>query len=135
LIVEPLPVIPLDYAAEANPRRPAGLLLRILLALSWCIAAGATVLVWFHTESVLGTGPVLMSFALVVILLSAMPSSRHVPSLLLGLAHFSVCLLFFILVQTFSWSPSEAKIPFALMAPAFTAVVAHPTLMILRKRW
>lgn len=123
---EPLRVIPLDYAAPGSrrPHRFWWLAARWSLGLSLLCLLVGWVLMFFDVETVIVTGPILMLLGF-MLALSAL-RLRLVLVMLLGIAHCTICVLFFMLVNLFSWSPREAEIPFRVMTGIYTLCMALP---------
>ncbi len=81
---------------------------------TWLTCALAEALIVFYdVETVLVTGPIILVFALIGIILARSAGYRAL--LLLGCGNAFVCLLFFSLVILLHWNPSDAETPFAIM--------------------
>jgi hypothetical protein len=78
----------------------------------------------FFIESVMGTGPVLSVLGLWLAIRSAQAANRA--GTLLGLGHGVLALTLFVTVNALSWSPEEAKHPFAVVG----AVVGVLTVLL-----
>jgi hypothetical protein len=93
----------------------------------WFIAAGAVVcvagpvLIIAKVESVLFTGPLLLLIGLATLITGNL--TRFLLAALLGVAHCTICLLFFILVQVHDWSPHEARVPFLNMSLLYAILI------------
>ena len=123
---DPVPVIPLEYAAD-----PAGTpsrlrwWLRFLARAAWiaCVLAWLAILV--DVETVLASGPVILLLGAGLFVLAwRARSPRH---MVIGAAHCAICLLFFVLVQRMHWGPQAARVPFAVMGAAYAAAAAVAT--------
>ena len=120
-MVEPVPVIPLEYAKPAAPASRTWrtiVLVCHLLALSCCVIAWLLILL-VDVESVIGTGPALFALGLLLIIGGAIVRSGV--ALGFGAAHVAICLLFFGLVNLLDWSPGDAEGPFEAIGGAYTA--------------
>lgn len=85
---------------------------------SWCVIAATELLIVFYdVEIVIFAGPIICAIALAGIILAI--RGKYPPLALLGTAHIAVSLLFVGLVNTLSWSPSEAERPFAVMGGVY----------------
>ena len=130
---DPVPVLALEYApAYADDRRRWRAVARICLVLAWmtCLVA-AFLIAQVDVESVLVTGPILFTLGLLALLAGALTRQRL--PLFLGVAHCSVCLLFFFLVFLLEWSPQEARTPFIVMGSLYTLGAAAPTLKLVSR--
>ena len=130
---DPVPVLPLEYAPASADDRPRWRgVARICLVLAWmtCLVA-AFLIAQVDVESVLATGPLLFTLGLVGILAGAFTRQRL--PLFLGVAHCSVCLLFFFLVLLLEWNPQEARTPFIVMGSLYTLGAAWPTLTLVSR--
>ena len=124
---DPVPVLALKYApASADDRPRWRAVARICLVLAWmtCLVA-AFLIAQVDVESVLVTGPMLFTFGLGSLLAGALTRQRL--PLFLGVAHCSVCILFFFLVLMLEWSPQQARTPFIIMGSLYTLGAAGPT--------
>jgi energy-converting hydrogenase Eha subunit E len=91
----------------------------ITLWVGWFVCMTALLLiVLVEVESVLVTGPILMTLGIAATVLGGV--LRYWRMSLLGLAYIGVCLLFFGLVVSLGWGPRESKIPFVAMGTLFT---------------
>jgi hypothetical protein len=119
-MTEPIPVIPLEYASQPGSTEAARRLRWWVLA-GWLACATATVLIaWVDVETVLITGPVI--FLLGAWLLVRGLGLRSPGHAILGSAHCAICLLFFMFVQLFHWSPNRSFQPFLVMGVLYTAL-------------
>ena len=128
---DPVPVLALEYApASADDRPRWRAVARISLVLAWmtCLVA-AFLIAQVDVESVLATGPILFTLGLIGILAGALTRQRL--PLFLGVAHCSVCLLFFFLVLLLEWSPDAARTPFIVMGSLYTLGAGGPTLTLI----
>lgn len=130
---EPLPVLPLDYAgAGARSQKPRRFTLMMAL-ITWLICVGGTIAVWLSTESVLATGPALLSTALIMTIGTIKPFDPV--GFTIGGSHIAVCFTFVILVNAFHWSPRDAQLPFNVLAPIYTVVMTFPSAVLFRRWW
>ena len=122
----PKPVIPLHYAGPITARRERSWLMaaRVCVVLSaLCVLVG-WVLMFVDIESVIVTGPILMLTGLALVLVAW--RLRIMPAALLGIAHCSICALFFTLVNVRSWSPRDAEWPFRVMTGIYLLALTLP---------
>ena len=114
-MAEPVPVIPLAYEPPQPPDwqtwrailrvcHPVAL---VVCALAWCL------LVFVKVESVLLTGPALLTLGVLLVIGGALTGNAR--SLRFGVGHVSICVLFFLLVNLLEWAPSDSEQPFALL--------------------
>jgi hypothetical protein len=127
--------LPADWSAtmmmalsdSPRPRRLSRAFLRILLPLSWLTCAIAWLLiVRWHVETVLATGPMILSLGVLMLVLAL--RMRHRAGIVLATSHIGVVVLFVGLVNALSWSPSDAAQPFGVMGVMY--VLASGGLMI-----
>jgi hypothetical protein len=90
----------------------------VVSVIVWVVAW--LLLVFVHTETVLGTGPALSLTG--ILLLLAHGRRYHHPVLWLGLIDVFLPVFFTLLVNLFSWSPSEAHEPFIYMGSLVMAL-------------
>ena len=108
---EPIPVIPLQYAEAEHRVRPAWYRAgRVGAALGWLCCLVAQAFILHEVESVIVTGPILFLIGAVLIVSGTFTRDRWMT--FIGAGHCTVCVLFFALVNLFSWSPSQARLPF-----------------------
>ena len=104
-----------------------------LLGSALCLFIG-WLLMFVDVETVVVTGPTLCATGLLLALVGW--RVRLMPAVLLGVGHCSICVLFVMLVNVRNWSPSEATLPFRIMAGMYTFFVAAPAtalvLMLMR---
>ena len=120
---EPIPVIPLTYAGPAaEPSRAWRGIVKVChpLALLACAVAWV-LLVAVHVESVVFMGPLLLVLGVLLTVGGVMAQDRRAMGF--GIAHASICLLFFGLVNVLEWGPSDAELPFTVMGGAYTLIV------------
>ena len=114
-MAEPVPVIPLAYEPPQPPHRqtwravvkvchPVAL---FACAVAWCL------LVFVKVESVLFTGPALLTLGVLLIIGGALTGNAR--SRRFGVGHVSICILFFLLVNLLEWGPSDSERPFTVM--------------------
>jgi hypothetical protein len=89
------------------------------LALLACAIAWLLI-VFVEVESVLFTGPVILTLGVLLIIGGAL--ARDARAVAFGIAHAFICVLFFLLVNLFGWSPGQAKQPFTVMGASYTCV-------------
>jgi hypothetical protein len=105
--------------------------LRVLLALGWVACLIGWLLIFLDTETVVGSGPVILLVGLVLMIVGAV--QRRLLSALIGAGHCGVCLLFFTLVAVFDWSPSGAHVPFLIMGILYVVAITPLTVLAWRK--
>jgi hypothetical protein len=126
MTIEPQPVIPLEYAKPSTSThdRRWWLAARVSLLLAGlCLLAGWG-LMFMDVETAVVTGPMLALMG--VVLVGSGWRLKLMPAMLLGIAHCSICLLFFTLVNVRNWSPSEAAVPFRIMTGMYLVIVGLP---------
>ena len=128
--MDPQPVIPLEYAKE-GPSLFWDRVVRWMTPAAWVAALLAWGLIWYETESVLFTGPVLFSAGLVMVISEALARRNRGAILLLGAGHVGICLLFVGLVNLLSWGPGEARWPFLVMGALYVIASGTGTLLVL----
>lgn len=119
-MAEPLPVIPLPYQIPSGPNSshaPIWDTLSIIV----CIVA-ATLIAFVDVESVMGSGPVLALFG-IVLLVAGLVKRKKLRAILGGL-HCMVCALFVVMVNLWNWGPADADAPFLVMGVVHTLVTA-----------
>ena len=127
---DPLPVIPLEYAADPAGNTPRlRKWLRFLAHAAWLTCILAWLLILYPTvESVLVSGPLIFLLGAALLIVAwRVGSPRH---MILGASHCAICLLFFMLVQQLKWGPGAARTPFAVMGGAYAAAAAAATLWV-----
>lgn len=125
---EPIPVIPLEYAASEEVRvdRTLG---RLLLT-AWVITAIGWVLMVIHVETAVASGPVLCVLGLMIAMMGV--RRRRAWAAGIGAGDCAICALFVGLVLHFNWSPDEARVPFLLMGGVYVAISGVCTMLALR---
>lgn len=94
-----------------------------VVPVSWSVCVLAWLLiVLVDVESVLFTGPALFLLGLVLLVIGALHRSFWFVAL--GIGHISIVVLFVALVIAYSWSPSDAKDPFAAMSLSYVLFVS-----------
>lgn len=126
--MDPQPVIPLGYAKE----RPSPFWERAgrwLVPGSWVVGLVGWGLIEYETESVLLSAPVLFTTGVLLIIGGALNHARS--SIVLGVIHCGICLLFVALVNLRNWSPTEAHEPFLIMGAMYLIVSGAITAAVL----
>lgn len=120
---EPIPVISLAYAEPtAEPSRAWRGIVRVCHPLALLACAVAWVLLAaIDVESVMFMGPLLLVLGVLLTIGGVTAHDRR--AMTFGIAHASVCLLFFGLVNVLEWGPNDAELPFAVMGGAYTLAV------------
>lgn len=116
---EPLPVIPLQYADTPADRPGAWQrVTRVALVLAWlCCVIGWACIAWVDVESVIGSGPLLATLGLLMLIGGL--RLRRPEYWVLGSAHCAICILFVALVNVRRWSPNDAEWPFTIMGGVY----------------
>ena len=99
--------------------------LRVSLAASMVVTLCSAGVIFIDVETVLGSGPAMMAVAVALLIFSI--RQRFVPGVLLGLGHIGICGLFVGLVETLSWGPAPAAVPFSIMATIYTLLTVPLT--------
>jgi hypothetical protein len=130
---EPIPVIPLQYASPASASPRWSRVIPWCLWVGWgsCVTAVGLIAV-VSVESVLITGPVIFLLGLMAILGGTW--TRATWTLVTGVAHCGICILFMMLVNVWNWSPSYAREPFWWMGIGYTVASLPLTVMGSRRR-
>ena len=118
------PVIPLEYAQSGGPS-PRRKLIRWLCAFNWILCAAAWLLIILYVESVLFTAPIIF---IVGVLLAVLAWRIDFWAMIIGLCNCSVCLLFVVFVNLWSWSPNDAHVPFSIMGLIYVITLGVLTL-------
>jgi hypothetical protein len=123
----PLAVLPLEYAPPVIDEHPHWRwVVRKSLLLAWPVCCvGVLVLIAFHVESVVVSGPVLFTLGVLAAVGGVFTRDRF--AVCLGVTHCAVCVLLFLLVNLLRWSPREAAHPFAVMGSIYTLATLAPT--------
>src|SRR3954469_14625378 len=116
---DPVPVIPLEYARPERPVRGLRLALRICHVFSLVVCAIAFSVLFVNVESVLVTGPVIFLLGLAMLGIGAGTDDWVKAGF--GIGHVCICVLLFVLVNRYRWSPREADIPFKLIGGFYVA--------------
>jgi hypothetical protein len=88
-------------------------------------------MVLVDVESVIGSGPVILLYG--VVLMAMTPWARNRDVFRIGLANVLISLLFVALVNALSWSPGQAERPFAVMGAAYLLVLLGLTILAHRR--
>ena len=117
--MEPLPVIPLQYAHVGVTMRSPKLLLGFTIA-AWlsCVAAWVLI-VFYEIESVIVTGPLITAMGILLMIVAI--RDRAMGHVFLATAHIAICVLLWMLVILFHWSPQAAFDPFVIIGAAYIA--------------
>jgi hypothetical protein len=136
-VPEPVPVIPLDYAAPAETaaERRRRVALRIARACApgawlWALAAWGMVASG-EVKTVLFTGPVLTAAGTAMLVAGAV--ARRPSFAALGAVHVALCVLLAVLVNVNRWGPSAARQPFTVIGGAYLVASTVATILVLAK--
>jgi hypothetical protein len=130
---EPLPAIPLQYAAPAPPRKErAALSACHVFALAACAATWLLILL-VNVRVVVLAGPVIALAGVAVLTLGVIARERA--KAMLGLAHVTLCFSLYLIVNLANWSPDDAQGPFAMIGGLYTlSAVAASAFLAARER-
>ena len=85
---------------------------------AWLVRlVGAVLIIFYEVESVIVTGPILLLLG--VFLFGLGVRCRYYRAAIIGAADCLICFLFFGLVWTLSWSPTQATVPFGFMSAIY----------------
>ncbi len=106
---------------------------RVLAVLGWLDAVVGTVLIVFvDVESVVGTGPILFIFGLLLVVSGAFCRNGYAVGVAISM--IAVSLLFFGLVYFLRWSPRDAEQPFTVMSIIYVVLMSPLVLIALLQR-
>jgi hypothetical protein len=100
-------------------------LCRLLLLGGWIACAAATVADLFEARYTAICGPVILLLGLALLLCGCLV--RNGLTIVTGISHCGVCLLFFGLVRLLHWGPDSAQVPFFWMGLLYSAFAAWLT--------
>ena len=103
----------------------------VVVGIGYCLAYGISL---FVIESVMGSGPLLAAAGLWTARQAWLHPDRSPPGLLLGVGVVVLSLTLLLAVNLFSWSPNDAKAPFAAVGAVAGILILILSMLAVRPR-
>jgi hypothetical protein len=124
------PEVPFDVVRESVPRG-AYFWVRSFIVLQMLVAVVGTAAAFVDVETIVITGPILSIFGIFGGI--ACVRKRYGFGALIGASGPVICLAIFLIIQLFSWGPSEAQEPVPLIGAVYMAILCVMGLIALRE--
>ena len=124
------PEVPFEVVREHAPRG-AYFWVRSFIIMQMLVAVVGTAAAFVDVETIVITGPILSIFGVFGIIACA--RKRYNFGVWIGASGPAICLAIFLIIQLFSWGPSEAQEPVPPIGAFYMAILCAMGLVALRE--
>lgn len=125
------PVIPLEYAPPPENTQPIWRAVSLwAISLGWlCCVVGWLLIAGVDTESVVGSGPILMLFGIACVVSGI--KLRSLWPIVIGASHVAIVICFIVMVDIWRLNPRTAYVPFTIVGGIYCMLISYPTYVAL----